>query len=232
MNWVGVIHNSKSSRLLVANPGAAVDGHGGHRRHSKCNPAGSVDRYDRPCTALPVGVEVAFGHVAVRTGGHAALEGGLSLLVLAGFDDKTPVAPPQGYGVVAVSPPVGDLAAEGCVVAKANHAGDVGPTVLAYPTPLPAVGHAVRVNSRSAPVSVGGRTLVRVSEVIAGHDLRVAVGPCQHIDVRQVVKLTILEGQDIASRPVAALVVVIVGEDNGLVARQEDRGRAELFEVG
>ena len=80
---------------------------------------------------------------------------------------------------------------------------------------------------------LGWRALVTVGKRVTRHYLGVAIRPAQHEHVGQVVEITILVGQHIAATgTVATLVVMVVGEYNGITAGEESPALTKGVEVG
>src|SRR5690606_14470032 len=108
------------------------------------------------------------------------------------------------------------LAAGG--VAEAHHGLDLRPVVLALPAVLPAGVH----------LAAARRSGVVVGELVAGVDVRGAVGPGQHEDVGQGVGGVVLVGQGAA----VALGVVVVDEDARGGALEVAPALAVVLQVG
>mmetsp|Transcript_56548 Transcript_56548/g.113508 ORF Transcript_56548/g.113508 Transcript_56548/m.113508 type:complete len:368 (-) Transcript_56548:460-1563(-) len=141
----------------------------------------------------------------------------------------------EADGVAARRLEVGhDAAARGG--APRHHVGDARPTVLAHPRPaglgpgevgrdrrgLAAARHGVTAVHRRLR-----RALVVRAEVVRAHDLGVAVVVREHKDGRELVELPVVVGE----RGAAALGVVVVEEDHGVLAGHEAPRRAEAVEV-
>ena len=184
-----------------------------------------------PAAGAPACIETAGECVAVHARAQAGLvRAGDPRELLTVDRHETLAADGECDLIVAVGPPVRDeIVAEGGV-AKRDHVGDRRPAMLADPARTAGTGRNLDCGRRHA-VRFGGRPVVTAGECVARHDLRVAVGPREHVRIGELVQVAFGEGQRITG-PVTALGVVVVDEHDGVPRVEPSPRGADVTQVG
>ncbi len=231
-------HAQIRERGRAAHLGRRVDGDRVHWRDAERRVAAGIDDDVAVGAGVAARGERAIDHVAVDALRHPRGESAGQRRVAAGVERQKAatggaVVAREGDLVAAVVPPVSDLVGAGGSVAEADHIRDGRLAVLADPllgfgvVVIGALGRAAFVDRGRSPRAVGGRADAIVAgdrivlNRVAGHQHGIAVGPRQHKGVAQQVKIALLMGEHIPAAAVPALIVVVIAEDEGLLAGQE-----------
>jgi len=176
------------------------------------------------------------GHdVTVGAARKSSLQSALQDAVFVVESDESAIAARKGDLIVAVVPPVSDAFHAGGV-SPCDHVPDLAPSVLADPV-VAAGAVALDGHIVNAAIAVGGRTNPIVAACdsaricVGAHNFGESVRESHHESVGDLVSSWFPVSDDRATTAMAALVVVIVDENPGIVRFQHSPRRTEAPEV-